>query len=118
MQYKREEGFRYVFGEPLLAEFSIEHIDGKSTNSKPGNAKIIDISPKGAKITSKLQIPMEKGITISLSFTLNEKKFMIISDIVWRKELFGEYQYGLESKMTNEEQNHLVNELKIYAKGN
>ena len=57
MLYKRTEYFRYTFGEPLVAEFRIVVENGTDVESSPGECHFLDISPGGAKLFAKFDIP-------------------------------------------------------------
>ncbi|WP_163969386.1 PilZ domain-containing protein [Oceanobacillus halotolerans] len=115
MRSKREEAFRYTFGRPLPAFFKITKIDDDLVTTAEGNAEIIDISPSGLKIHSQLTIPDtdQKTIEISIRFTLNDEELNYHGIIVWKDRL---NHYGIDLLTDEEEQQNLIEQLKIYSK--
>ena len=58
MHFKREEPFRFLFETPIVGTFSIAKYDNKEIDSKPGPLSVIDLSPKGIKIITPLDLPI------------------------------------------------------------
>ena len=75
MLYKRNEYFRYTFGEPCDATFRlIKNANGTSEMemSKKGNCKIMDISPNGLRIYTQFQISIDQLKQVEMQFVLDE----------------------------------------------
>ena len=70
MYYKRAESFRYTFGEPCEATFTLAATEQREESHK-GDCLLIDISPSGAKIFSKLSVPIKTSVM--LYFVLYKK---------------------------------------------
>ncbi|SOC05979.1 PilZ domain-containing protein [Ureibacillus xyleni] len=119
MKYRREEAFRFAFGEPVDALFHIIKLDDKPVTSSPGKAKILDVSPEGLRISSELNIPdiTSKTITLTIAFTINDTSFNLDGIIVWKKMIGNITSYGI--KLDLKEQHvkvKLIEELKVYSK--
>lgn len=118
MRYKREEYFRYNFGEPIPALFKIEKIDGHSVESSYGEADIRDLSPGGLKIATMLKIHdiKRKDIQISARFKLNDEELTIQGIIVWSKDGVNTVEYGIEFVPDQNVAESLIKQLKVYSK--
>ncbi|MFD1849082.1 PilZ domain-containing protein [Oceanobacillus bengalensis] len=118
MRYKRDEAFRYVFGTPLDALFQIVRIDDDPVKTSDGIAKIIDLSPEGAKLHLELNIPEveHKEIILRVIFQINDKEFNLIGKIMWKRQFGNTYDYGIHFDMEEEVQESLIVQLKIIAK--
>ena len=118
MRYRRDETFRYQFEVPIPCEFRVVKIDHVEKKSKVGTASIIDISQRGLKIATLLNIPFEKKIVeIEITFTLNSTPLIVIGELLWKKESAKNYTYGVKLTIDQSLQKELVEELKIYSKG-
>jgi hypothetical protein len=118
MRYKREEPFRYEFNPPLSCTFSIVEIDNKNVNTGNADGQIIDLSPKGVKLVSKLNIPLGKQeVKIKLNFRINIETIYVVGILVWRKELnhLG-FQYGVKFVNISVLPEVIMEELKIFIK--
>lgn len=118
MIYRRKTNFRYTFESPIPAYFRIIKIDGKLVNTSEGEAKIINISPEGIKLSSKLNIPKidNRFIKIFVRFNLNQKGFEFKGDIIWKKKKGASCDYGIDMDVDEEERTELIKQLKIYSK--
>ncbi|WP_186669207.1 PilZ domain-containing protein [Sporosarcina sp. BP05] len=114
MLYKRTEYFRYTFGEPLVAEFRIVVENGTDVESSPGECCFLDISPGGAKLFAKFDIPVEReSVRLHIKFTLYEKLIDLQGVIVWKKPYSGGYMYGYDFDDNLEIEHLIVEELKL-----
>lgn len=118
MKYKREEYFRFTFGEPLQAQFKIKKINNEIVKSSKGKAEIIDLSPAGLKFSSELRIDEAKrnNIEVIINFKLNDLDLSIKGVIVWVKEKYDMFEYGIEFLPDQEIAGNLIEELKEFAK--
>lgn len=116
MRYKREETFRYEFGRPIVGVFKIMNVNGENLISSPGNTKIHDISPGGLRISTELDLPIDKNkITVEVEFDLISSN-KVSGEIVWKKKSYnGEFFYGIELLITRDDKDHLINELKSFV---
>ncbi|MEK5071419.1 PilZ domain-containing protein [Sporosarcina sp. FSL K6-1508] len=114
MLYKRTEYFRYTFGEPLEAKFQIVVENGTDTESSPGECHFMDISPGGAKLFAKFDIPLEReAVRLHIKFTLHEKLIDLQGVIVWKKPYSGGYMYGYDFDEDPAIEQLIVEELKL-----
>ena len=114
MCYKRNEYFRYTFGRPLEGEFRIIVEDEQGGESSPGDCQLIDISPGGAKLFAKFNIPVERGtVRLRIKFTLLEEAMEVPGVIVWRKLYRGGYLYGYDFDEDARLEQIIVEELKL-----
>ncbi|WP_203245968.1 PilZ domain-containing protein [Sporosarcina beigongshangi] len=114
MLYKRHEYFRYTFGQPLEGEFRIVVEDKQGRESSPGHCQLVDISPGGAKLFAKFNIPVENGtVHLRIKFKLLEETREVSGVIVWRKPFKDGYLYGYDFDEDAELENIIVEELKL-----
>ena len=114
MLFKRNEYFRYTFGKPLEGEFRIVIVDGEERESHPGDCQLIDISPGGAKLFAKFDIPLERGsVRLRVKFTLLEDTIEVPGVIVWRKAYSSGYMYGFDFDEDATLEQLIVEELKL-----
>lgn len=114
MFYKRAEYFRYTFGEPLEATFRILVADETRKESGLGNCALIDLSPGGAKLFAKFDIPLErKPVQLQLIFTLFESQINTVGTVVWKKSHRGGYLYGFDIEEDENIAQLIVQELKL-----
>jgi hypothetical protein len=118
MLSERKESFRYIFNDPIYCIFRICEIDQSVVESKPGQAKIIDLSPKGVRMWSMLNFPIDgKELIIKINFTLNENSLIHKGKIIWKKEDHeGGFYYGMELLVESNVQNKNVTELKKFTR--
>lgn len=118
MKYKREEYFRFTFGEPLQAQFKIEKINDELVKSSKGKAEIIDLSPAGLKFGTELRIDESKrnSIELTIDFKLNDLDLSIKGLIVWVKEKYNTLEYGIEFLPDQEIAGSLIEELKEFSR--
>ena len=119
MTFKRTEGFRFTFNEPLNANFVIL-VDGQPEDIERTKyqCEIIDISPRGMKMFSHKEIGEHKNqlVQIEVHFILDEVFIKAVGEIVWTK-VFGErLQYGLIFENQPHVEELIVDELKLRRK--
>ncbi|MBA2875819.1 PilZ domain-containing protein [Thermaerobacillus caldiproteolyticus] len=116
MRFRRQEAFRYEFGQPLPCTFRLVRIDGRSVESEEGRAHIHDISPRGMKIETWLHIqPEQQEIEIQVTFALNDIVFRFLGMLVWQKPLASHYYYGVRLMLSDVQEEMLVREIKQHA---
>lgn len=119
MYYKRNEPFRYTFGQPLktLIEM-IKKEDTEETLTSDGQweALLLDISPNGMKIISATNIDFSEDTQIRISFRLNETQFEINGTISWKKFRGLNFEYGIVENNSEGIKDLLISELKTYSK--
>jgi len=113
----RNEPLRYEFVEPLDCQFKIIEINNEKVNSNTANAKLIDLSQNGMKIETELEIPIDNiRVFLEVSFIIIKEKYEIQCMMIWSKSLGNRYQYGLKFDHQEEFVEHLMMDMKFYAK--
>ena len=118
MFYKRNEPFRYTFGQPIKA--LVETIENEDdpilTSNRNWEVFIFDISPNGMKIATIENIKDLINLPIRITFWLNHTYFEVTGTILWKKTLGQKYLYGIFENSSEQYKKQLKAELKIYSK--
>ncbi len=116
MIFKRNEGFRLVFNEPIQSYFSVL-VDGKAVELENNRiaCEIIDISPHGIKMGSDFDLTVYRtgNLHIEVFFVIDEQELKGIGEIVWSKNLGNGYQYGVIFNDQPALEKAIVDQLKI-----
>ncbi|MGN7478800.1 PilZ domain-containing protein [Solibacillus silvestris] len=119
MEFKRNEGFRFTFGVPVAAKYTVL-IDGKPEDLEATKhpCEIIDISPRGMKMFSYHGIGENTNhlVQLEIQFILDEVLIKAIGEIVWKKKYGEKFQYGLIFEDQPAIEELIVSELKIRRK--
>ncbi|GIQ69805.1 PilZ domain-containing protein [Xylanibacillus composti] len=114
---RRNEAFRYEFEEPLAGKFRLIEVDGKKIESRMGEMEVRDISPRGLKITTSLDLPVaEKKINGLFYINFAAAEYAIPGRFVWRKPRVSQYQYGIYLQCDDAMKKTLLSGLKAYVK--
>ena len=118
MRFKRDEGFRFSFGTPILAFFTIEELNGKKIGTSEGEARVLDLSPNGMKFASQLDIPKsnQNDVKITVRFTLHESEHHIQGQIIWKQKAVDGFFYGMQFSINEEDKEIMIKDLKHFAK--
>lgn len=117
MFYKRTEYFRYAFGKPHEARFRIVLDDDTRKVSGVGECTLIDLSPRGAKLFAKYDIPfVGNEVRITMEFTLFKESIDVEGKIVWKKSYDDGYLYGFEFDAGVETEQLIIEELKLLSR--
>ena len=115
MIFKRQEGFRYAFGEPLQAR-AVILIKGKPLDVERTQipCEISDISPRGLKIAIDEDFNEHKNkvLQLEISFVLDSTEIKGIGEIVWSKKFGSGYHYGITFFNQSNVEDLIINELK------
>lgn len=114
MTFRRNESFRFVFHEPIDAEFTL-HMNGKQVSENKYNCKILDISPNGMKIytEAKFDKTLLRKLQFEVQFVLNISSISAIGNVVWSKPFSTGKEYGLYFKNQPDVADTIMSELKI-----
>jgi len=116
MIFKRNEGFRLVFNEPIQSYFNVL-VDGKAAElgSTRIACEIIDISPRGIKMgsTFDLTVYRTESLQLEVFFVIDEQELKGIGEIVWSKKFGNGYQYGVIFNDQPALEKAIVDQLKI-----
>ncbi|HHY74813.1 MAG TPA: PilZ domain-containing protein [Bacillus bacterium] len=118
MKFRRQEGFRYTFGNPIDCLFKINKIEDLAVNTEYGEGQIIDISPSGIKMFSLLNLATHpKKMEIEVRFVIENHTYQIPGVIQWQKKevLKSGYSYGIKLDPTEEIAKSIIEGLKRHA---
>ncbi|RHW39920.1 PilZ domain-containing protein [Lysinibacillus yapensis] len=119
MQFKRNEGFRFVFNEPIDSSFKII-IDGNYVKPEIRHAgKILDISPHGVKLFSEAQIGEylnKTTLRMELQFVLDVTMIEAVGEIMWTKPYMSGRQYGILFQSEEKIDELIIREMKLRRK--
>ncbi len=114
-QFKRKEGFRLTFNKPILASFTILEIQGENVEAKTtGSFYISDMSLKGAKIISTHQFHTPNTL-IKMECVITDQQLEIVGELIWGKQGYKEYLYGMLFNPQAYSKQKLLEELKKYV---
>lgn len=118
MIYRRNEGFRYTFNEPIDCSFKIIKIDHKQISSEFGHGNIIDISPSGLKFITTLDLsPSRKEVEVEIHFSIDGVPFVMPGVIIWQKKGYhNDFSYGVKLEASHEVADQIIEQLKIHAR--
>lgn len=115
--FKRNEGFRLSFKEPVQTTFTILQIEEKEVTSKEGEIKFVDISLKGAKLLCNLSLPVSNTV-ISIEYPLAKEPFFIQGELIWKKDTSEGFIYGIQFLSESYSEETLLQTLKEYVNKN
>lgn len=112
----RRKYYRLPFAEPLSTEMTIIRFNNHDIKLGKSKSLIEDISLGGLRYLSEIQLPVQKSLIIQFTAVILEQKVQFTGYNVWRKEVNGYYQYGLELIITEKEREKLaplINQLRV-----
>ena len=117
MFFKRTEGFRYKFEEPLQTTFTIVE-NGKAVEDEAAIGGILDISPKGIKMFSSVDLSAGKMICpqLEIRFIIDSLTIVAYGEVIWSRPYQKGRQYGIFFNNQQPLENLIVEELKIRRK--
>lgn len=114
--FKRKEGFRFAFDQPIKAAFRLtkngEPIDLQASFV---SAEILDISPKGMKITTSFEIDdaMSDEVQLYIIYCLDTLEIQSYGEVVWKRPGGEGFLYGLYFHAQDENEQTIISELKL-----
>ncbi|MEG0450246.1 MAG: PilZ domain-containing protein [Lysinibacillus sp.] len=117
MIFKRKEGFRFKFDEPIQTTFSIVE-NGEALAGEKAIAQIIDISPKGIKMFSDVIVGKNEVINpqLELQFVLDTRSIHVYGEIMWSRPFGKGRQYGVFFHNQAVVEELIIEELKLRRK--
>lgn len=115
MFFKRKEGFRFSFDEPIPAEAVIlvdrRPVDIDRTRHK---CQILDISPRGMKmfIDAEFGEKLNKTYQLEIHFVIDMTDIVGIGEIMWEKPYGAGKQLGIVFNDQPSVEDLIINELK------
>lgn len=117
MFFKRTEGFRYKFEEPLQTTFTIVE-NGRAVQDEAAIGGILDISPKGIKMFSTVDLNAGKAISpqLEIRFIIDTQTIVAYGEVMWSRPYMKGKQYGIFFNNQALLEGLIVEELKIRRK--
>ena len=117
MFFKRTEGFRYKFEEPLQTTFKFVD-NGKTVDSEVAIGEIFDISPRGIKMYTTVDLHAGKPICpqLEIRFIVDTQTIVAYGEVMWSKPYMKGKQYGIFFNNQAPLEDLIVEELKIRRK--
>ncbi|NEU29789.1 PilZ domain-containing protein [bacterium LRH843] len=113
-RYRRQEGFRLSFKQPIPATFTIIKMQEKTLESNKGSFHIIDMSLKGAKVISNLELPTP-NTHIQMECMILKENLNITGELVWKKKTYEGFVYGVAFQFESYSERDLLRKLKKYV---
>ena len=115
-KYKRKEVFRFAFNPPLDAQFAVL-VNGRKIDRMMHPCKIIDISPRGMKIFTDVDILKNYHyppdlLQFEMHFVLDITKIQAIGHVRWSKAYANGAYFGLLFRNQPGIEELIVSELK------
>ncbi|KOS66687.1 flagellar biosynthesis protein FliS [Lysinibacillus contaminans] len=117
MFFKRTEGFRYKFEEPLQTTFTIVE-NGRAVKDEAAIGGILDISPKGIKMFSTVDLNAGKALSpqLEIRFIIDSQIIVAYGEVMWSRPYMNGKQYGIFFNNQVLIEGLIVEELKIRRK--
>ena len=117
MLFKRSEGFRYKFEEPLHTTFTIVE-NGKAIEGEAAIGGILDISPRGIKMFSTVDLNAGKAICpqLEIRFVIDTLTIVAYGEVMWSRPYMKGKQYGVFFNNQEPLEDLIVEELKLRRK--
>ncbi|MEB3751606.1 PilZ domain-containing protein [Geobacillus sp. FSL W8-0032] len=108
MRFRRQEPFRYQFGQPLPAELTAA--DGRY------EVLVHDISPHGLKVEADRPLPFSGGGSwVDVSLVLGGAALRVRGQLVWEKPFARIHYYGVRLDVTKQEEEGLIEAIKRHV---
>lgn len=110
MIFKRQEGFRFKFDEPIKMTFAI-YENGKVNQTQTAMADLLDISPRGMKMFTEVDLGVNPP-PLDLRFVLDTIEVRAYGEIIWSRPFGNGKQYGVNFNNQGAVEDLIVDELK------
>ncbi|MEX3745409.1 MULTISPECIES: PilZ domain-containing protein [Lysinibacillus] len=110
MIFKRQEGFRFKFDEPIKMTFAI-YENGKVNQAQTAMADLLDISPRGMKMFTEVDLGVNPP-PLDLRFVLDTIEVRAYGEIIWSRPSGNGKQYGVNFNNQGSVEDLIVDELK------
>lgn len=114
MIFKRQEGFRFKFEEPVTMTFAI-YEDGRVNQEQTAMAELLDISPRGLKMFTEVDLGVNPP-PLDLRFVLDTREVRAYGEIIWSRPFGTGKQYGVLFDNQGAVEDLIVEELKLRRK--
>lgn len=114
MIFKRQEGFRFKFEEPITMTFAI-YEDGRVNQEQTAMAELLDISPRGLKMFTEVDLGVNPP-PLDIRFVLDTREVRAYGEIIWSRPFGNGKQYGVFFNNQGAVEDLIVEELKLRRK--
>jgi len=114
MIFKRQEGFRFKFDEPVQMTFAI-YENGKVNHAQTAMADLLDISPRGLKMFTEVDLGFHPN-PLDLRFVLDTREIRVYGEVIWSRPFANGKQYGVYFNNQGTIEDLIVDELKLRRK--
>ncbi|WP_155591989.1 PilZ domain-containing protein [Lysinibacillus cavernae] len=114
MIFKRQEGFRFKFEEPVQITFAI-YENGKVNHGQTAMADLLDISPRGLKMFTEVDLGVNPP-PLDIHFVLDTQEVRAYGEVIWSRPFGNGKQYGVYFNDQGRVEDLIVEELKLRRK--
>ncbi len=114
MIFKRQEGFRFKFEEPVKMTFAI-YENGRVNNSQTAMADLLDVSPRGLKMFTEVDLGVNPP-PLDLRFILDTREIRAYGEVIWSRPFANGKYYGVYFNNQGPLEDFIVEELKSRRK--
>ncbi|MGG2075395.1 PilZ domain-containing protein [Lysinibacillus irui] len=114
MIFKRQEGFRFKFEEPIQITFAM-YENGKVNHGQTAMADLLDISPRGLKMFTEVDLGINPP-PLDIQFVLDTQEVRAYGDVIWSRPFGNGKQYGIQFNDQGPVEDMIVEELKLRRK--
>ncbi|MFJ7699405.1 PilZ domain-containing protein [Lysinibacillus fusiformis] len=114
MIFKRQEGFRFKFEEPVQITFAV-YENGKVNHGQTAMAELLDISPRGLKMYTEVDLGVNPP-PLDIHFVLDTQEVRAYGEVIWSRPFGSGKQYGVYFNDQGRVEELIVDELKLRRK--
>ncbi len=114
MIFKRQEGFRFKFEEPVQITFAV-YENGRVNHGQTAMAELLDISPRGLKMYTEVDLGVNPP-HLDIHFVLDTQEVRAYGEVIWSRPFGSGKQYGVYFNDQGRVEELIVDELKLRRK--
>ncbi|MFJ7921388.1 PilZ domain-containing protein [Lysinibacillus fusiformis] len=114
MIFKRQEGFRFKFEEPVQITFAV-YENGRVNHGQTAMAELLDISPRGLKMYTEVDLGVNPP-PLDVHFVLDTQEVRAYGEVIWSRPFGSGKQYGVYFNDQGRVEELIVDELKLRRK--
>ncbi|MBD8519642.1 PilZ domain-containing protein [Lysinibacillus sp. FSL R7-0073] len=114
MIFKRQEGFRFKFEEPVQITFAV-YENGRVNYGQTAMAELLDISPRGLKMYTEVDLGVNPP-PLDIHFVLDTQEVRAYGEVIWSRPFGSGKQYGVYFNDQGRVEELIVDELKLRRK--
>ncbi|WP_336636209.1 PilZ domain-containing protein [Lysinibacillus fusiformis] len=114
MIFKRQEGFRFKFEEPVQITFAV-YENGRVNHGQTAMAELLDISPRGLKMYTEVDLGVNPP-PLDIHFVLDTQEVRAYGEVIWSRPFGSGKHYGVYFNDQGRVEELIVDELKLRRK--